>query len=77
MASESPGGDGFLNINSLPASLVVLDGRPIGSTPKVHLQVPAGAHTVVFTNSELGVMKQVSVTVAAGETLAATARLRE
>jgi hypothetical protein len=70
-------GEGFLNINSLPASLIVLDGKPIGSTPKVHVQVTAGAHTVVFTNSDLGVMKEVSVTVAAGETTLATAKLRD
>jgi len=76
-ASEPSAGDGFLNINSLPASLVVLDGKPIGSTPKVHVQVTAGAHTVVFTNSELGVMKEVVVTVAAGETTLASARLRD
>jgi hypothetical protein len=76
-ASEPAGGDGFLNINSLPASLIVLDGKPIGSTPKVRLQVTAGAHTVVFTNSELGVMKEVSVTIGAGETKVATAKLRE
>ena len=60
---SSSGRDGFLNINSLPASLVLLDGKPIGSTPKVHVEVTAGVHRVVFTNSELGVMKEVSVTV--------------
>jgi serine/threonine-protein kinase len=75
-ASEPAGGEGFLNVNSIPASLVVLDGKPIGSTPKVHVQVAAGPHTVVFTNSELGVMKEVSVTVGAGETKVATARRR-
>jgi hypothetical protein len=41
------------------------------------VQVAAGPHTVVFTNSELGVMKEVSVTVGAGETKVATAKLRE
>jgi serine/threonine-protein kinase len=61
----------------LPASLVVLDGKAIGSTPKVQVRVKAGTHTVVFTNSELGVMKEVSVTVGSGETKLAVARLRE
>ncbi|MGO8996350.1 MAG: hypothetical protein ACLQVI_23805 [Polyangiaceae bacterium] len=74
---EPPAADGFLNINSLPASLVLLDGKPIGSTPKVHVQVTPGAHSVVFTNSELGVMKEVSVTVGAGETKLAVAKLRD
>jgi serine/threonine protein kinase len=76
-SSESASGEGFLNINSLPASSVVLDGRPIGSTPKVHVQVNAGSHTVVFTNADLGLKKQISVTVGAGETKPAIARLRD
>jgi serine/threonine-protein kinase len=77
VASAPAGGDGFLNINSLPASLVVLDGKPIGSTPRVHVQVSAGPHKVVFTNSDLGVMKEITVTVGAGETQLASARLRD
>jgi serine/threonine-protein kinase len=77
VASALPPADGFLNINSLPPSLIVLDGKPIGSTPKIHLQVTAGAHTVVFTNSELGVMKEMAVTVGAGETKLASAKLRD
>jgi serine/threonine-protein kinase len=44
------GGSGTLNINSIPVSTVVLDGRPVGATPKVGLKVPAGTHTVVFVN---------------------------
>jgi serine/threonine-protein kinase len=71
------GGDGFLNINSLPASSVMLDGKPIGSTPKVHVEVSAGSHTVVFTNADLGLKKQISVTVGSGETKPAIARLRD
>ena len=80
-ADDSSGSDSsgaaFLNINSLPASSVVLDGKPIGSTPKVHVQVAAGPHTVVFTNADLGLKKQISVTVGAGETKPAIARLRD
>jgi eukaryotic-like serine/threonine-protein kinase len=75
--SESSSSEGFLNINSLPASSVVLDGKPLGSTPKVHVQVSAGPHTVVFTNADLGLKKQISVTVGAGETKPAIARLRD
>jgi hypothetical protein len=70
-------GAGFLNINSLPASDVVLDGDPIGSTPLMHVRVAAGPHTVVFKNADLGVMKGISVTVGEGETKVASARLRE
>jgi serine/threonine-protein kinase len=76
-SSDSADGESFLNINSLPASSVVLDGKPLGSTPKVHVQVAAGTHTVVFTNADQGLKKQISVTVGAGETKAAIARLRD
>ena len=61
-------GEGSLNINSIPPSSVVLDGKPIGSTPQRGVSVSAGTHTVVFVNAEQGFKKQVSVTVAAGET---------
>ena len=55
---------GTLNINSIPASTILLDGTPKGSTPKVGLVVPAGRHTVLFINK--GVRKAVSVNVPAG-----------
>ena len=76
-APAAASGDSFLNINSIPASSVVLDGKPIGNTPKVHISVSPGAHTVLFVNAEQGLKKQISVTVAAGETKPAIAKLRE
>ncbi len=69
------GGNGTLNINSIPVSKVVLDGRPLGSTPKVGVSVPAGSHTVTFIHSELG-KKSVSVTVKAGETKTAAVKFK-
>jgi hypothetical protein len=70
-------GESFLNINSIPASSVVLDGKPIGNTPKVHVTVTPGTHSVLFVNAEQGLKKQISVTVGAGETRPAIAKLRE
>jgi hypothetical protein len=72
------GGDGaeaFLNINSIPPSTCFLDGRSLGSTPKVHITVKPGAHTVKFVNSDEGLTKTVSVSVGAGETKPAVAKL--
>jgi serine/threonine-protein kinase len=60
------GGSGTLNINSIPVSTVVLDGRPVGATPKVGLKVSAGSHTVVFVNCTD--RKSASVQVGAGQT---------
>jgi len=67
-SASGGGGEGTLNMNSIPSSSVVLDGKPIGSTPQIGVTVSAGTHTVVFVNAEQGFKKSVSVTVAAGET---------
>ena len=73
-ASGAAAGQAFLNINSIPASSVILDGKPIGSTPKLKYPVPAGSHSLVFINPDQGFKKQLSVSVAAGETKAAIGR---
>ena len=55
---------------------MVLDGKPIGQTPQVHVTVNAGSHQIVFVNADQGLRKQVTVTVGAGETKVAAAKLR-
>jgi serine/threonine-protein kinase len=75
--AAAAGGEAFLNINSRPASTVVLDGKPLGPTPRVKVPVSAGTHTVLFVNAEESLKKSVSVTVAAGETKAVSAKLRD
>jgi len=67
-AAAGAGGEGTLNMNSIPPSSVVLDGKALGSTPQIGITVSAGTHTVLFVNADQGTKKQVSVTVAAGET---------
>ncbi|HEY1695843.1 MAG TPA: serine/threonine-protein kinase [Polyangiaceae bacterium] len=79
-APRDNGGDetsseAFLNINSIPPSTCFLDGRSLGSTPKVHVSVKPGAHTVKFVNSDQGLSKTISVRVGAGETKPAVAKL--
>ncbi len=71
------GGDAFLTLNSLPASTVLVDGKPVGQTPKVKFSVSAGTHTVTFVNSEQQLKKTMQVTVGAGETKPVIAKLRE
>lgn len=66
-------GTGTLNINSIPVSNVILDGRPLGTTPKVGLSVNAGPHTVVFVHAEHG-RKTRGVTVPAGGSVTAAVR---
>jgi serine/threonine-protein kinase len=69
----APSGKGTLNMNSIPVSKVVLDGRPLGSTPKVGVSVPAGSHTVTFIHPEKG-RKSVTVNVKPGETKTAAVK---
>ncbi len=75
VATPSNAALGTLNVNSIPPSQVLLDGRPIGLTPLVQVEVPAGTHTVVFVHPELG-RKVVSVLVPAGRAAVATVRFR-
>ncbi len=70
-------GEGTLDMNSIPASSVLLDGKPIGNTPRVKVPVSAGNHTVTFLNSEQGLKKVVQVTVGAGESKKVIQKLRE
>jgi serine/threonine-protein kinase len=74
-AAAGEGGEAFLNINSIPASTCFLDGQSLGSTPKVHVSVKPGAHSVKFVNADQGLSKTVSVSVGAGETKPAVAKL--
>lgn len=72
-ASGSTAGKATINMNSIPVSNVILNGRPLGSTPKVGVQVPAGMQTVVFVHPQHG-RKVVSATVPAGGTKTFMAR---
>lgn len=70
------GGSGTLNVNSLPLSSVLIDGRPYGSTPKTDISLPAGSHTVTFVHPELG-RKSVTVNVEAGKSATAVVRFKK
>jgi hypothetical protein len=65
--AAQPAAMGTLNINSIPVANVVLDGRPMGSTPLVGLSVAPGPHSVVFIHPEKG-RKASGTTVKAGST---------
>lgn len=66
-SAPAPVGEGTLHINSIPISKVLLDGKPLGSTPKVSVTVSAGTHQVTFIHPELG-KKTITVTLKPGET---------
>lgn len=68
-------GGSRLNLNSIPVSSVILDGRPLGPTPKIGISVSPGTHTVVFVHAQFG-RKVQTVTVEAGETKTAAVRFQ-
>jgi serine/threonine protein kinase len=65
-------GQGTLNMNSIPISKVVMNGRPLGSTPQ-SVKVPPGSYTVVFIHPEKGKQSR-TVTVQAGKTATAAVK---
>lgn len=72
-AAASSSGQGVLNINSIPIANVIVDGKPMGSTPRLGVKVKAGNHTVVFVHPQKG-RKVQQVKVGAGETKVVVAR---
>jgi hypothetical protein len=65
VAQDGASGKCTLNINSIPASNVTVDGHPVGATPKLGISVAAGTHTVtLITNTA---RKATSTTCSAGE----------
>ncbi|HEX5217623.1 MAG TPA: PEGA domain-containing protein, partial [Vicinamibacterales bacterium] len=55
-----PNGTAFLN--ALPWANVSVDGRSLGTTPLANIELPIGAHEVVWTHPQFGERKQ-SITV--------------
>ncbi len=60
-------GNGTLNLSAIPVSNVLLDGRPMGQTPKMGVSVAPGPHTVMFVNADKG-RKSQTITVVSGRT---------
>jgi hypothetical protein len=73
VAQPATAGATKININSIPASNAILDGRPIGKTPRTNITTTPGSHTVVFVHPEKG-RKQVVVNAVAGKTTTASVR---
>jgi PEGA domain len=73
--AAAPSGGCTLNFNSIPASRIVLDGRPLGMTPKMGVSASAGPHSVLFVAD--GNKKSTSATCKAGETKTVAVRLSQ
>jgi hypothetical protein len=64
--SSASAGTATLDINSVPRANVVVNGRPLGSTPLKGIHVSPGKQTIVFINPKLG-RKIASTNVASGK----------
>lgn len=59
---------GVLNINSTPPSSVILNGRPLGMTPRTGIEVPGNSmQTVIFVHPTMG-RRRAQQIVPAGQT---------
>jgi serine/threonine-protein kinase len=66
-------GKAKLSLTSDPPANVLLDGKPIGRTPKMGLSVAAGTHTVLFVHPTLG-RARASAKLEAGQSKTLRAR---
>ena len=73
----SMGGNGTLRINSRPWSQVYVDGRMIGNTPQMSIQLSAGRHRVSLVNPDFDIRKTITVNIEAGETVTRIVDLNE
>jgi serine/threonine-protein kinase len=64
-----------LNLNSIPPARVVLDGMPLGFTPRIGVSVPTGDHSVLFHWQDGH--KRASVRCVRGETKTVAVRLSD
>ena len=68
----------YLNCNSWPWSVVYVNGKRLrGNTPHYRVPVFAGRHRIRFVNPELGLSKEVTVTVEAGHTKTVAVSLQQ
>jgi serine/threonine protein kinase len=60
--------DGRLRINTRPWSEVSVDGKRIGNTPQMNIELKPGKHTVLLVNEQFSIRKTISVDIVPGET---------
>jgi hypothetical protein len=73
-AAAASGEKAILKLSSTPPANVIVNGRPIGQTPKA-VRVSPGPQTVVFFHPEFG-RKVMSANLAPGETKSLSAKMK-
>lgn len=70
-------GGGMLRVNSRPWSQVFVDGRLVGNTPQLGIQLSPGTHKLKLVSPDLGMTKQMSIKIAKGQTVTKVINLIE
>jgi hypothetical protein len=66
---------GSVQINAVPSASVRIDGKAVGNTPVMDLELAGGPHEVLFSHPRLG-ERRMTVTVTSGKPLKLTTDLR-
>ncbi|HVW28437.1 MAG TPA: protein kinase [Polyangiaceae bacterium] len=67
--TPEPPEPGFLTVDTTPWSVVSENGKLLGQTPLVHLELASGTHVLVLKNPELGIQTSYTVTIQPGKTV--------
>ena len=60
---------GYLTLDTYPWTKVTEGARALGTTPVVHLALPAGTHVLTLENPELGIKQSYTITLKRGESV--------
>jgi hypothetical protein len=71
------GSKGVLRVNSRPWAQVFVDGKLVGNTPQMAIQLAAGKHSLKLVNQPMGLTKTLSVSIKAGQTVTQVLNLIE
>jgi hypothetical protein len=64
---KDPWAKGYLSVATTPWCAVHIDGKPMGNTPLVRVELATGSHQVLLENRDLGVRRKKTVSIRAGE----------
>jgi serine/threonine-protein kinase len=76
-AAGANGRTGTLRVNSRPWAQVIVDGRLMGNTPQPGLQLSPGNHKVQLVNQPMGLSKQFTINIKAGQLITKVMNLAE
>lgn len=68
--------NGFLSLATTPWTNVSLNGRDLGTTPLMRVELPPGSHTLRLVNREAGIDQTYRVTIQPGQALSRRVGLR-